>query len=408
MTNDTHKVLDFSQDVSGADRHRLTMLYAQPEYVKQASHEELCGDTEALPQHLFAVPTRRLYRCHTKAATWLSALYFGDKGEAIPEPHRSAARAHILKSAGAFGIIGDVSELWQKMSAALADITAATPDEDFAYVWVGENGTKERRYPVRNAHEVKAASAWFAKHRDKFEYDARRTFANKLLDKADIYGAALPEAEMLAKVAGWGTCAAATLAEAWEKRAALTQTSFPAYAKAAMDTVGVIKKSPADSRQAPVLEKMARLLDQFDRQTKLVTLYDKGLERPEEALFQVTVKAADDFRASHVQLVTGNVYEKHALADIPLQTVRGWLGDEIADAVGAGGNNKVDIEKMAEVLAVLPRPDAVTFDRMAASLQLTPAVIDKAAAAEILTPEDLAGLRQVYLDAKKALQAQAG
>ena len=86
-------ILDHTQDLSGVETHRLTSLYAPPEFVKTASHEQLYGpEGGGLPNHVFADPVHRLYPCHTKAATWMSCLFFMDKmagagsGKDVPGP----------------------------------------------------------------------------------------------------------------------------------------------------------------------------------------------------------------------------------------------------------------------------------------------------------------------------------
>ena len=54
-------ILDHTQDLNGSNQHRLTQLYAPPEFVKQASHEQLYGGDEPLPGHVYGSVPRRVY-----------------------------------------------------------------------------------------------------------------------------------------------------------------------------------------------------------------------------------------------------------------------------------------------------------------------------------------------------------
>lgn len=398
-------VFDQSLDLSGAEQYRLTSLFLPPGYVKEASHDQLCGDAEALPPHVYAIPGRRLYPCHTKAATWMSALFFGNKQASLAAHQQEVGKTAILAAAGHFGILPQVEELLNKIATA-GDVSAVVePDSAYALVWTDDAGQKYRRYPIRNGEEVKVASAYFAKHRDEFVYGDRRRIATKILEKAADFSQPLPEAEMLARSAGFGYSAGTTMADAWQKRATLLKSSAPEFSREAGIMAERIRTNPPGSRDPDVMEKMAGLLDDFDRHpaTKLVQLYDKGLERPEDTLYQITEKTASDFVAQHVELVTGSVYAKDTLGQLKLATIREWLGDEVGNAVKTP-SGAVDIEKLADVASVLPRPDAAMFDRMAAACSIEPRVVQKAAAFQGLTPDELKDLSAAYHESKKVLQ----
>lgn len=394
-------VFDFSQDISGADRHRLTLICPEPAYVKQASAAQLSDKVEDLPAHVFAIPSRRLYQCHTKAATWMSALYFGDKCDFLPEHQRLAAAKGILKAAGFFGIDADVRAVFAKLIKHANPISAPTPDSHYALVWTDDAGNKHRNYPLRNAREVKVAAEWFVRHRDDFAYAERRSMATRMLERAVDLRQPLDESEALSKMAGYGCAPSTDIADAWEARAKLTAASHPTAAKSAFDAATAIRKERISSRDADTAEQMVELMDKFDQKYKLARFYAKGLERPEDAVYRVTEKAAADFVGNHVELRTGTIYEKAKLARLKLATVQDWMGTELARAVGTRAGT-VDIEKLADILAVLPRPDAAAFDRMAAACRIPPTMLQKAAAEFGFTREELAGLKQVYVDARAA------
>jgi hypothetical protein len=393
-------ILDHAQDISGAERHRLTTLFPPPGYVKAASHEQICGEPETLPQHVFAVPPRRLYPCHTKAATWMSALFFADKQALLPEHQRAYASQSIKKAAEFFGIAGDVAAVLTKVASGTPE--AKIPDSHYAVVWT-DAATQDthRKYPLRNGQEVKAAAAWLVKYRDEFVFTDRLKIASKIIERADALAQPLEERETLAKIAGYGHAPASDMAKAWEQRAGLLQASRPAFADEARKMAAVILANKAGSRDQATREKMAEMLDQFDTVTGLRTYYDKGLSRPEDVLFQVTHKAATDFLAAHVELPTGNVYAKSKLAALKLQTVRDWMGEELAESVKTAAGD-VDVEKLSTILPTLPRPDAIEFDRLAAANQIEPTAVQKTAGFAF-SEEDLSNLRQIYMQAKAAI-----
>jgi len=122
---------------------------------------------------------------------------------------------------------------------------------------------------------------------------------------------------------------------------------------------------PFEARDQGYRTKMAALMDQFDRETGLNQLYDEGgLDRPEDVLFQVTEKVASDFLGRHVRTTTGTIYEKVALAMLDTETLRNWMGDEFADDCGGV---MLDVQKLADIIPTLPRPDAEMFERMASA-----------------------------------------
>ncbi len=386
-------ILDHTQDLTGADQHRLTQLYSPPDFVKQAAHEQLYGTTETLPPHVFGSVNRRVYPCHTKAATWMSALFFADKQTQLPWAEAASVRERLIKSATHWGILPVVEGLWEKMAADAAQGYAKLADADFALVWTAE-GRKERHYPLRNGNEVKMASQWFDTYHREFGFDDKHTIAAKILTKAAAFGAAVVNPELLDRCAGFGYCAAATAATAWDKRASLAQQRFPEHAAEAVKLAKAIRSGTLEARDQGRRVKMAGLMDQFDRQTSLYKLYDDGgLERPEDVLFGVTEKVAGDFLKNHVQTTTGAVYEKMALDSLTIDNVREWLGDEMADAVGGV---MLDTTKLAEIVPTLPRPEAAMFERMAHAAGIPVFAREKAAMDQGLSRDEMQALAADY------------
>jgi hypothetical protein len=360
----TQLPLDQNQDVTQQETHRLTTLFPCPDFVKNATHDRTHA-TDNLPRHVYADQVNKLYPCHTAPATWLSALFFADKRASFKPKQATDINERIHSSAKYFGILGLVTELEEKVAAAATDNLNTRGDEDFAIVWVGENGAKERHWPLRNATEVKFAAEHFSKYRDEFVYEDRRKIAEKILEKSAAYAADINEhIHTLSLTAGAGACAASVASDMLRKRAALVARTNADAAVEMRKLAEVVEGNPEKAREHDTRVKIAGVVDAFDRTNLLNRLYDDGgLPRPEEVLFAVTEKAARDFLASNVETTTGNVYALEDLEKLAVDQVREWLGDDFADAVTAGGVY-LDRDKLAAIVPTLDRGMAAMLDRL--------------------------------------------
>ena len=378
--------LDQTQDISGRETHRLTSLFDSPDFVKSASHERTHGD-ETLQRHMYADQYNKLYPCHSAPATWLSSVFFADKRAEFDEKRAAEIENRLHAAAKFFGILGSVQEMEEKVAASVADNFNNLGDDQFAIVWVGEGGTKERHWPLRNATEVKYAAHGFAKWRDEFVFEDRHTIAEKILVKSAEHNADISEHEhMLALTAGHGACAAKVATEMLRDRARLVQRSNHPAAVEMAKLASVLEQNPENARAHETRVKLAAAVDEFDRVNHLYRLYDAGgLPRAEEVLFAVTEKAARDFMSENVETTTGNVYALSDLEKLALDDVRNWLGDEFADAVSAGGVF-LDRDKLASIVPTLDRGMAASLDRLMQDNKMAAVVRTKAA--ESLLPLD--------------------
>lgn len=388
-------VLDHTQDISGTETHRLTSLHAPPEFVKQATHERLHGNSEVLPAHVYADQTTRTWPLHAAPAVWMSSLFFFDKKANLDPRKAELIEQRILAAARFHNILPEVEQLKTKVAESLLHDLSRVPDDDFALVWEAE-GHKERHYPLRNQDEVKMASMWFERYRDEFAWADRRRIAEKIYEKAAQYGVLLDNQEMLQKTAGLGHAPVEDVLAMLSTRASMVGRTHPEHKDELLKLAGIIQQHGLTHQDHGMRFKLAELIDQFDRQTQLNRLYDAGgLERPEEVLFKVTAKTAYDFVNSHIQMPSGTIYEKTAFQELPLSHVQDWMGQEFAEAVSAGGMF-VDPEKIAEIAPTLPRGDAEIFDRMAQTGGVNAFAITKAAADEGLTTQELVALAADY------------
>jgi len=384
----TNIPLDQAHDVSGRETHRLTTLYSQPDFVKNAAHEKLSGAAD-LPRHLYADQRHKLYPCHTAPATWMSALFFADKQAQFDAKEAAAIQSRIHQAAEYFGIRGAVAELEEKIAASVTQDINSLPDSEFAIVWVSDVGGKERHWPLRNAEEVKFAAAHFKTFRDNFVFEDRHVIATKILEKAAQYSADVSGAAgSLELAAGLGACAAKVASDMIKDRVRLTSRQHTQLASELSKLAEAVDQNPERARTVDMRLKLASAVDNFDRSTQLYRLYDAGgLPRPEEVLFAITEKVARDFMTQNVETTTGNVYALDDLEKLAVDDVREWLGDDFADAVSAGGVY-MDREKLAAIVPTLDRGMAAMLDRLMSD-KSAGAVVKSAAADSLLSLERL-------------------
>lgn len=375
--------LDHTQDVSGRETHRLTLLFAAPDFVKSAARRQTHVE-ESLPRHMYADQYNKLYPCHSAPATWLSALFFADKQAEFTSKQAAEIQDRIHAAAKFFGILNSVREMEEKVAAANNDDITSLPDSEFAIVWESQAG-KERHWPLRNATEVKFAAEGFNRYRDEFVFGDRQKIAERILEKAAQYGADVGDHEhVLALTAGHGACAAKVAGEMLRNRAVLVARSNASAAAEMQKLAEIVENNPEQARTQDVRVKIAAAVDEFDRVNHLNRLYDAGgLERPEEVLFAVTEKAARDFMSQNVETTTGNVYALDDIEKLAVEDMRNWLGDEFADAVTAGGVY-LDRDKLAAIVPTLDRGMAAMFDRLMQENKVAAVVQTKAA--ECLLP----------------------
>lgn len=391
-------VLDQTNDLTGVETHRLTSIYAPPNFVKQASHNQLHGDRETLPVQQYADPLGKQYPMHTPAATWLSAVYLVDKRAHFHGTKFDRIRATLQERGRVFGIAPELQAIEEQYAKLGGDRTRQLPDDAFMLVWTAEGEAKQRHYPLRNALEVKTAAEWLVKFRDDFNFQDRHTMARRVLAKADEFGAGISDTETLDKMAGFGSSRSEDVVRQLQARVTMTPIKHAEFANQLLKVAEALAQLPLEVRDQGRRCELAALLNDYDVAVGLRAKYAEGLARPEDVLFEFTEKAAADVANDHVATTTGSIYEKSALAEIPLSEIQAWLGTEVAEHVSTGGFY-LDPAKLATALATFPRDTAQLFDRMAAQLGLVKVATDSSAAAPvtaILGDAELAELAATY------------
>lgn len=356
-------ILDQTGDSSRERFFRMSRLYPLPDYVKQAS-SSLMEPDPTLPTTAFADIVSKQFPCNTKAATFLSWLYFLDGKPELNKAASTLIENRLTRFAEHWGISKDVQELREKHARAQCSSLNALPDSAFAIVWSDADGGKARHLPMRNGLEVKAAAAWFKENRDTFKWDDRQTIARKILDKANEKAAALDPAtdEILERTAGLGLYVPSKAAEMIRHRVRAAQRVTPEVKEGMLKLADSLQSNPILAIDPATSSSLARTIDQFDREHHLAGKYSALVPRPEDIFFETTLKSAGTFVKDACTLVTGVVFEKAQFSKLAISEVRALLGDEIADAVADG--IEVDVEKMADVAETLPRPDAQRLEAL--------------------------------------------
>jgi hypothetical protein len=362
------KFADQSRDLGGQDTHKVLTLFAAPDFVKKATLEQRCGSA-ALPPAGYADPVHKLYPCHTPAATWLSTAFFLHKQAELP--NAVAVSQRLDETAAYFGISGEVKQLRESFTKVSQHDEAGLPDELFALVVEYDDSRKERRYPMRNAAETKTAADYLHRFRREFSYTDRQQIATKILTKAAEYGASLGERrDELERTAGRGIGSTEDTIDMLMTRSRLLRAHNEGREPALelQKMAEVIQQHPDQFRQFDKLSELAAAVDEVDRHFKFPGRYGQGvLDFPEDTLFAINEKLAADLSAELISTVSGSVYKRADLEAVPLNSYREAFGDDFIDAVSVAGVS-IDGQKLAEVVATLPRPDAEQLDMLMSSV----------------------------------------
>lgn len=355
--------MDQRQDLNGAQRHTLLQLVDVPAFVKQASEDQIAGPAD-MPQRLFADDTNSRWPIHSAPATWMSALFLAANGSQLSHKQAAALQASILKQAEYFGVRPAVEGVQNQLTAAFSEQLLTLPDSDFMFVWQDELGNSTRQYPMRNVKEAHAAADYLQTHADTFLLPDRRQMARKLLNKVAAFGIRLdPErVEWFEKNAGYGMCAAEEVKQQLLARCKLSKR-LPADERSDLiklaEHLGGLGSTWSQNGRA---DEVADLLDELDRKAQLTHHYGQGLMRPEELVYGVTQTKLAEYGERHIELRSGDVYDREDLRKLSATTLRRALDtvyhDRVFDPLG-----DVRFQDLLQVLPTIPRYDAEVFSQ---------------------------------------------
>ena len=363
-----YKYIDQTGDLNGQTMHRLLNLHGAPDYIKQASSRDIYGPEEGLSDSYYADPVTRQFPTHTKEATWVSLAFLFENTDKLPNHKAQLIENRLLKKASDYGIAKDATRLKTSFKKLANDPLNELDNDDFALTLKLPDGSIERHYPLRNASEVKEAAYYLRKFQDTIPLVYRQEIAGKIMEKAAAYGAGLGELEeFIDKQAGYGTCAVSDIVNLVNTRLRLLKTAGAAEVKSVLnDVLETCKTAASLVRRRENLVKLAGIIDEVDRYLNLHTSYYSAFRRPEDVLFGVTQKIAEEFVTDNCTTITGKMYKLADLKKLPLEDIRETFGDEFAKEVSIS-NLLVSPEKLAEQLSSLPRPEVELLDRLLAS-----------------------------------------
>jgi hypothetical protein len=308
------------------------------------------------------------------------------------------AQERILSCGRIHGIDAQLVDLQQKFAShvLVANSEDALGDDDFAIIYAGPSG-RERHYPLRNGKEVKEAADYLLRYRDRFPFELRQQFADRILVKQASLGASLPDdvQEVLEKQAGRGAGLAKDAAQMILHRVKIARLSHgrdPDVLREMLVLAEKIARHPSQLRSPGARCKVAAVVDTFDRTHGLVR-YGDGYPRPEDVLFALTREKMASCAREHVGLGTGNIYKMADLERAPLGEMRGLFGDAFSDQLTSDGLC-VDSEKAAAVLPNLRPADANAMDRFLYQSGIKPIAWEPTARSTAISNEFLKQIRQ--------------
>lgn len=352
--------MDQTQDSSFTLLHEYTQLYGDlPSYVKNASQEETLSP-EGLTPTSYADMVGRKFPLHTKAACYISSMYFLENRDSLPIELRAPVANNLSKAAEQHGIVSDITKLVERSEELKKQAAYINPSDCML--------PSENRYPMRNPEEVKQAGEYLMKYRAWFPLDTRIDMATRVLKRAEALGVELaPDLNVsLQKRAGWGTYSPDEVCDQIVYRKTLA--TDPSIKEALTKLASLVEENPQLAIDRAAVRDLAISLDDIDR--RLGIKYGNAIKQPEDFLFGGLYETAKSAAQSRFGTATGSIYEKDQLAGIGKDMVTEMFGEKCAsDTSNLIG---VDIEKLASHISSLNYMDALSFDWQMRSLGKMP------------------------------------
>jgi hypothetical protein len=197
MTRFSGTTLDFYDDRGATLKALFPAVEQIPDLIKEADvkpKEKLPNDAFALIMedegHIF-----RKFACNDAGTTAMSAIYFMEHGEKLPEEAQKVAASCIVEACTRYGlmppeaVIKVAEQAWQERQP-MVPVTGQTPasktklarptdDKDYAVIL--PDGS--RHYPIDTWDRVKTAEGYFQEEQIRMQPEIRRQFAVKLASK---------------------------------------------------------------------------------------------------------------------------------------------------------------------------------------------------------------------------------
>lgn len=345
--------MDFLTDSSRRQFHRIFKLYDVPTFVKQAD-QSLLSANPSLNYRCYALPSRRLFPCHTKAATWLSWAYFLENKNSFGDSAAREIEETLSKRAAYWDIEEEVERLKSEHQAIFSDKEEELDDNAFL---LADKQASFRRYPVRNFSEAAAASRWLLQHAFSMPWEQRTKLAARWRQRCAALALdekKLPHVDEIRKMASHGFALRNDVIHELEARADRLES--------APDLRIELRKAAALLRSCnfPVLPrnvsaKLAALVDCIDRSAGLDNLYHKTADPPEYFLFEHDPARFKSAAENVVRIGCGE-YLPEDVFRIPREKLAAAMGSEFVADISNGLAD--DPTKVADAVRRQP-PSAV-------------------------------------------------
>lgn len=329
---------------------RLSNLIDLPEFVKQAdiTAEQ---DVSELPRSSFADIIDRKFPIHNKVSSFLSYAYFLRQRDDIEK--NAASRLD-----GAFKSAASMWNLKAEFMCLRRDLAkkAAAPAPATVYALTA-NGTPF--FPVDTPANLQKSADSLIENRGKFPYPMRKEAATNMLKaglRMSIPTRIMPEE--IHRMAGMGICSKEAVQHELDRRVGLVDAKQREAAEPIQKLA--FQLDALGQPDNTMLQKIAAIIDVFDRSVGLTKLYGTALPYPEDTLFSWTEKTANEIRDDCVTMITGTTYSLRELSE--KMSAFGVLGNEFVEELSLV-DGTLDLHKAADILPTLPRPDAATLDR---------------------------------------------
>ena len=373
------RIYDQSSDTSLQQTYKLlhscdsngSPLWELPDYVKEAADASIVGN-EALASAIFASPYDRLFPCHTKAATWVSSIFFYTQQSQLGEKTAELVEKRIRAAAKTYGIQDQVALI--KQAAAKATAHEDT-DDDFGVVDTDEQSGKSIRiFPVRTEKEVEKAARYLESQRDDIPFAYRVKIARKILERAEKFSVDLANIAFVTKEASLGFTATSRILDLLENRikiASLARKQDPELLQDLRQLHSKISKEPAWGHVNDNNVKLACALEEVDEKLGVKNIAEAV---PVNAvLFSVSQQEMNKHASETLRLTTGSCFDLGDIKKVPASAFSELFGSSFTDAV-VNGTGDIDLEKVAAVVATFPRNDAELFERLLNSHGIEPVV----------------------------------
>lgn len=392
--------VDHVADANGVELRRLYEAYSDviPDFVKRADYDKVMRPGR-LPVTVYADAVNHQFACHNAASTFLSVMFYHEKRASFHSKEQTRIENRLNHYVDFWAIRSPVERFLSRHEERCKSAAAELPDDAYAYVWVDEDGNKERWMRMTTAAEVKQAADALQEIAPRMPFSDRHVVARRILNKMAAYGAAVPpdQLEFLERQAGRGVCDPERVAAMLEGRAKMAAHNV-ALRDHVRELAASVRKSPAVFLDPGTLVKLAETIYDVDMGLGIRPEgYCESVPRPEDVLFEVSFTKTAAALAERVATTSGTVYTKTALASVPLEEIRSVFGDDFVDEVKAADDG-IDPEKMAELVATLPRPEAEMLDRLMGENGIRPEMRKAASAKQGFSRAQLAALAGQHVD----------